>query len=177
LTSFYQEAGNFSMAIDLGVRVHSSIKVSELRDGAVMTLSRVTACAIADIYISRITNGTTSEVSDDSSIVGDGLVIVGMKDYDVQVVLTMIPSVDVTNLYECSISAEYSRSPIEFVLALSCAIWLGKRCDSMIEDDWQFWSSAVSVSPETLESILGVGRSTTFVAACQQIVGNRVTRE
>lgn len=120
--------------------------------------------------------GIVEEVDEGSVIGCDKLILVGLENVDVQVVLVAVADDEKKGWLDCSASVEYSRSAVESVLALACAVWVAKYSSSVVQDHWHFWSQDVYASPDDLVGKLAVRNEVDLETACDRIVGARLSR-
>lgn len=165
------------MSVELGVRLAESITVGELCAGVSQTMKELVS--VSDLKLTAYLRlaGTVHRISEVSSIVSDGLVMIQIPDADAEITLNTMPSIENAEKTICLVSAEHSRSPIEITLALGCAIWLARRCGSKIADEWCFWTDLVSITPDELCRRVAVAEVPGLEAACIQLVGDRAPHE
>lgn len=84
--------------------------------------------------------------------------------------IMVMPDLESPGQHSCSISMPCDRSPIEFVLAASCAIWISNEKQAMIHDNWCFWSEAEAIGPVELARIVRVRGSAELESAFKRIL-------
>lgn len=162
------------MSIELQVAIEADILVGELRKGISQTVLELTGNSMPVLAVTSLVDGETKSVTDDAAIVGDGLILVEVLDFDSQIVLNIVPSYEHEGKFVCAVSAEYSRSAVEVTLAACCAIWLARRSKALIQDDWEFWTSSTTIPPDELVDRIRVTSLHGLDAACKRLVGSRV---
>lgn len=165
------------MSVELQVAIEADIIVDELRKGIVDTIREVSGNTLEVLTVTTLVNGEKKPVPDRATIVGDGLIIVDVPDYDSQVVLNITPSYADEGVFVCAVSAEYSRSAVEVTLAASCAIWLARRCKTLIQDDWAFWTRSTTILPDELVERIRIKDIDGLDAACKRLVGSRIIQD
>ena len=162
------------MSIDLHVCVEPGVIVQALREGISMTLTELTGNPAPTLLLWTMENGERASMDDKDTIVCDALVLVEASDLDAQIALTISPSFEEDGIFDCAISAECSRSAVEFVLAASCAVWLSRRSKTQIRDEWLFWTDHAAIEPDDLVGkirVIGIGG---LAEACKTLVGARI---
>ncbi len=165
------------MSIDLNVGVEPGVTAQELREGIRMTLTELTGNPATTLLLWTMANGERAPMDDNDTIVCDALVLVEASDVDAQIALTISPSFEKAGMFDCAISAECSRSAVEFVLAASCAIWFSRRSKTQIRDEWQFWTGATAIEPDDLVGKIRVNGIGDLSKACKNLVGTRIESE
>ena len=165
------------MSIDLNVCIAPEVAAQELRKGISKTFTELTENPAPSFLMWTMENGERTLMDDKQIIVCDSLIVVEALGLDAQIVLTIAPSFEKDGMLDCAISAEYSRSAVEFTLAASCAVWLSRRFKMQIRDEWQFWTDTAEIEPDDLANRIQVKGIGDLTEACRTLVGTRIESE
>jgi hypothetical protein len=158
------------MSIDLTVRTRRPLGVDELLDITRETASDLTGTRAPAATLSQMQAGGTRPITQGTLGNAEDVFVLSWLGSDDGVAITT--HADEDGRYVITFSVGATRSPTEYVLALTAALATAKREQGEVLDPWHFWGDADALRREELAPLFHSPGSD-FSVACNEALRRR----
>jgi hypothetical protein len=159
------------MGIDMNVLIGSIFTIGRFSEGVRRTLADLTDCEVPELAVFEwIFKDEKRLMSGGSIMITNRGMFIEVPDREAMALIMVMTDLEFPGHHSCCISMPCYRSPLEFVLAASCAIWIADEKRSVIVYNWNYWSEADEIDSDDLSRVIRVRGTNDLESACERIL-------